>query len=316
MDGGRTVEFHCKDILEWTKQEFGNEIYRNSWTLEAKMDTSEGARIFSDPSNSDGWIDQQNLIQERHGEDTYVVPIVLYSDKTRVNDKGLNIYPIRAALLSVDYEKRTQCQTEMGFIPIPTFPNNISEKEKRKQRLAFLHTCIEFFLAPLKHASAFVHSWQDPNGVTRKVVPRVILWVGDNPEQCDMTLVKHKHCPICLIKKTDLNTMGEKGASRRVRDHKEIVELAEKGKHCKKLAEERAEELAVHIQECALHGFADEDFSPPYQWFTYEELHDHEQGTFLYIVNTIKDVLRSGIDGTERMLNQKMTTLNSRLIQD
>ncbi|GFH31293.1 uncharacterized protein HaLaN_30306, partial [Haematococcus lacustris] len=137
------VEFHHVNLATWLAGEFSNEDYIDNFVLLPREQWREGnrsasiasalawssshqqlfphthvvicyCRVFDGPHTGDVWLDHQESLPP-NGR---VAAIQLYSDKTRLDNRGRQAHPITACLLNIGYTQRQKSLRCIGFLPI------------------------------------------------------------------------------------------------------------------------------------------------------------------------------------------------------
>ncbi|GMH34587.1 hypothetical protein BSKO_02448 [Bryopsis sp. KO-2023] len=166
-------------------------------------------------------------------------------------------------------------------------------------RLKVLHACIGKMLEPLKELSFSGISLVDPNGRAWTVYPRMLSWVADNPEQSDLLCkyqahAAHMPCVQCDVQNGFLDSIDAATCPltelRQCNIVDEIAELLKKGS--KKEGKEKMKEHSLFPIRSSLYGFADSNI---HRAIGCEELHDMQEGVFIYILHALPSLLPADI---------------------
>ncbi|KAJ9533507.1 hypothetical protein QJQ45_026546, partial [Haematococcus lacustris] len=274
------VEFHHVNLATWLAGEFSNEDYIDNFVLLPREQWREGNRVFDGPHTGDVWLDHQESLPP-NGR---VAAIQLYSDKTRLDNRGRQAHPITACLLNIGYTQRqkslrTTCpQTDLYFRPM---------------KLAVYAECYRALLQPLRDWSYCGKVMADPWGRSCLVFPRFFSFVHDSPEAMDMLCVPGQELH-------NLDSTYEV----RTETHQQAVfgRLADASLTATARSQLSQDESTQPIASglwgwAGLPGGANRAFYP-------EGMHVFDLGVFLYMVRLIKPLLvrQHGAVGAGRLL--------------
>lgn len=132
-----------------------------------------------------------------------IVPLILASDKTTLSTMagGQQAYPVYLTIGNISKAIRRKASKRatviLGYLPVDSF-KDVSEKALRtKLRGELLHRSMETIVEPLKIASRDGVPMRCADDCLRRVYPILAAFVGDWPEQNDVSCTVRSGCPIC-----------------------------------------------------------------------------------------------------------------------
>ncbi|GMH44629.1 hypothetical protein BSKO_12581 [Bryopsis sp. KO-2023] len=295
-----SFKIELRDPKSWLIQEFE----KGGLVLHAQKQYVDGVRIYSDPSNSDAWIQSQEL-PERVQVNGTIASIQIYSDKTVINRKGVSAYPMKAVLLNLPIEERRRRISIIGYIPIMKDVRELSSAALRQVRLELHSKCWQAWLDPLKKLSFDGFELED-----KIIFPVVHSVVADDPECHDFTCIYNWACEQCHVKeRNDIEVRASLRTQAEQIQRYEEIQCAENGGE--KIA--LAKQYATHPVVCSLWGFRDStlETSDPYTIVGYDILHVDDLGLFLYLVDCIPDYFKKYGDrrGLVKELNGRLKAM-------
>ncbi len=97
--GQLRVPFWLKDTALWLQQKLSNQQHSDTFVLLAEDRHAADERLFERPEHCDAWLQaQQDLPAAAPGQPQPVVAgVQWYSDKTQVDKKGQQVWPVKVA---------------------------------------------------------------------------------------------------------------------------------------------------------------------------------------------------------------------------
>lgn len=134
------------------------------------------------------------------------MPIIIASDKTRLStlSGGQQAYPVYLTIGNICKAIRRKPSHRatilLGYLPIDDFADAPKKKDQQRLKGMLLHESMRMLMAPLKEAGeSGVEMWC-ADGRLRRVYPILAAFIGDWPEQNDMSCTAQGGCPICVTK--------------------------------------------------------------------------------------------------------------------
>ncbi|KAF8597217.1 hypothetical protein BDV93DRAFT_479616 [Ceratobasidium sp. AG-I] len=161
-------------------------------------------RVYDEMWSGNWWwrmqVSLQYLIRDRNGT---IVPLIIASDKTTLSTMagGQQAYLVYITIGNISKEIQRKASKRatviLGYLPVDSF-KDVTEKSLRTTlRGELLHRSMEAIIEPLKVASRDgVPMWCADNRL-RWVYPILAAFVGDWPEQNDVSCTVRSGCPIC-----------------------------------------------------------------------------------------------------------------------
>ncbi|GFH24250.1 uncharacterized protein HaLaN_22008, partial [Haematococcus lacustris] len=184
-------------------------------------------RVFNGPHTGDVWLDYQDSLPP----DGRVAAIQLYSDKTRLDNRGRQAHPITACLMNIGYTQRQKSLRCIGFLPIideNDMPPDMPDLYFRPMKLALYAACYRALLQPLREWSYCGKVMADPWGRNCLVFPRFFSFVHDSPEAMDMLCVRggSKRCAFpctrCKVPGQELHNLDSTYEARTEAHHQAV----------------------------------------------------------------------------------------------
>ena len=297
--------FHMKDMRRWLELEFVDKSLNDSFVTTAAPAFVDGQRVYNAPHQCNAWIEMQDLVRSRPGLDSAVIAALqLYSDKTLVNRKGLDVHPVKASLLNVPYSKRieriiSESSTVAYFDQLIDMPEGVPESLFRLVKLAYFSKALSALLEPMKRASHDGIDLVDPTGKLVHAYPRVLSYVMDLPESKDIYMVKGvpapNPCEQCMVPYARLDKIFDEYPIRTVQQQMETCEEILNAPS-KKARMDLIKKHSTWPVPCPLWGFADQDSDGPgcvMHALGFESLHNDDLGVFLYLIEYMKPYLEA-----------------------
>ena len=316
--------FYMKDMGRWLELEFADKTQKDTFILDASPRFVGTKRVFNAPHECDAWLELQHMLRSRPGNDKAVIAALqLYSDKTLVNRKGLDVHPVKATLLNLPYSKRIEKiikeeSTVAYFDQLIDFPDGVPKSLYRQVKLAYMSKALSILLEPMKDASHNGIHLNDPKGNMVFVYPRLLSYVMDLPESKDIYMVKGgsapNPCEQCMVPGSRLDKIFETFPSRTVQQQKRVCEEISNAPN-KKARMDLILKHSTWPVPCPLWGFADQDMDGSgsvMHALGFESLHNDDLGVFLYIIDYMKQYFeRKGL--TPQEIGKLFTEMNRRL---
>ncbi|KAL4431240.1 hypothetical protein ABPG75_006496 [Micractinium tetrahymenae] len=193
------VRWFFRNSEQWLVSQCGNPAYDGSFVLRArKRRGPDGQRIIRDPHTADAWLEAQATLRERLQaagaseadiKAAVIAALQLTSDKTLLNVKGLQAYPVRACLLNLMYGLRIDNIDCLAYFPVLKRPPGVSSHTWRLVRLFAVNECLRRLLAPLKQLANEGKVTAAPSGALYRFFPRLLSYVADDPEVHDISCI-------------------------------------------------------------------------------------------------------------------------------
>ncbi|KAG8690081.1 hypothetical protein FRC08_010677 [Ceratobasidium sp. 394] len=165
------------------------------WTLHERK-----CWLYGEMWSGNWWWRMQYLIRNPNGT---VAPIIIASDKTTLSTMsgGQQVYPVYLTLGNISKgirRKASKCATVViGYLPVDSFKNVASKTLRSQLQGELLHRSMEAILEPLKTASCKGVLMWCADSYLRRVYPILAAFVGDWPEQNDVSCTIQSGCPVC-----------------------------------------------------------------------------------------------------------------------
>ena len=295
---GVEAELYHVDTAAWLAAEFGNPKYADGFTLRAAVRKVDGQRAWSCPADTDAWLGHQAAV-DVIANGAVVAALQLYSDKSLLSNKGTWVYPLKAVLLNAPFAARTDIRNmrNIAFFPELQRPQGMPLEQFKEAKRAIHHRVLLTTLAPLKQLSQSGEALADPSGVKRWVLPRLLNYVGDDPE-CKTAAGVYvsgqgkKPCEMCYCPLQQMNQVLDDYPPRTVAEQLQIMgRIEQEGQKSKAAAQRESAEWSTHfIREHGLFGFAGQHlvWGNPFLCFGYDSLHVDQLGLWPDLVKCIK----------------------------
>ena len=114
---------------------------------------------------------------------------------------GQQAYPVYLTIGNISKSIRRKASKRatviLGYLPVDSFKDVSGKTMRTKLRGELLHRAMEAIMDPLKTASREGVLMWCADGRLRRVYPVLAAFVGDWPEQNDMSCTVRSGCPIC-----------------------------------------------------------------------------------------------------------------------
>ncbi|QRV81589.1 hypothetical protein RhiJN_09604 [Ceratobasidium sp. AG-Ba] len=192
-----------RDIVDVIRELLGDPRFKKCmrYAPEKHWTSHERAcRLYGEMWSGNWWWRMQYLIGDPNGT---VVPLIIASDKTTLSTMagGQQAYPVYLTIgnISKGIQRKASKRATviLGYLPVDSFKDVTSKTLRSELRGQLLHSSMAAIMEPLKEASnAGVPMWC-ANGYLRRAYPTLAAFVGDWPEQNDMSCTVRSGCPIC-----------------------------------------------------------------------------------------------------------------------
>jgi hypothetical protein len=183
-----------------------------------------------------------------------------YSDKTNATD-NVQLYPLRVALLNLEYELKVTNLGTLALIPVLQKLPHLSEKAMSAARRDLLRQALEIALQPLREASHTGMRLTLADGSAFTGYPRNLSYVADDPEQSAEGGLRggntKRPCSRCLKDCDNLDDLNSHALERTLEVYDEVMALMRAAPNAKK-KEEVGKEWGFYDEQPGLLGFAGE----------------------------------------------------------
>ena len=222
--GGEAFDVYYRDIIACIRDLFGKPEFASSMKFSPERhyaDEDETIRIYSDLHTGRWWWATQvsfctprsvcyfqtspQVELEKDHPGATIIPLIISTDKTQLTlFRNKSAYPVYLTIGNIPKEIRRKpslhAQVLLGYLPAARL-EHIKNRSSRRRALANLfHACMAKILQPLETAGVVGIELATGDGVVHRCYPLLAVFVGDYPEQCLVSCVKH--CPTCPTPKS------------------------------------------------------------------------------------------------------------------
>ncbi|QRV86859.1 hypothetical protein RhiJN_14877 [Ceratobasidium sp. AG-Ba] len=221
----RTHTLFRRDIIELIQELLGDPRFRQCMRYAPEKHWTSHERnccIYGKMWSGNWWWRTQWLIGDPNGT---VVPVIIASDKTTLSTMagGQQAYPVYLTIGNISKVIRRKASKRatiiLGYLPVDSFKDVTSRPLRSDLRGELLHRSMEAIIEPLKIASSKGVPMWCADGYLRRVYPTLAAFVGDWPEQNDVSCTIRSGCPIC---QQSFHGRGS-GRKARMRCHEDAV---------------------------------------------------------------------------------------------
>ncbi|KAK1218958.1 hypothetical protein PQX77_018325 [Marasmius sp. AFHP31] len=204
---GESFEIYFRDILECIRALFSEPDFapymkyspERHWT-----DETHSSRMYSDMHTGEWWWLKQNVLDDRCGPGSTIIPLIFSTDKTLVtNFRGKSAYPIYLTLGNIPKEIHSKPSSRayvlVGYLPTSKLEHIDVKAACRRAHLNVFHTCMKHILKPLENTGASGIHLSSGDGLVRRAHPLMAIYACDYPEQIAVTCSRYGDCPECQI---------------------------------------------------------------------------------------------------------------------
>jgi hypothetical protein len=102
----------------------------------------------------------------------------------------------------------------LGYLPIDAFEDVPDDNERKRLKAELVHRAMEKMLEPLREASVHGIEMWCPDGLKRRIYPRVAAYTADWPEQNLQCGTTEGRCPICKATYQERGHFGDEAEKR------------------------------------------------------------------------------------------------------
>ncbi|KAG8796343.1 hypothetical protein FRC12_000060 [Ceratobasidium sp. 428] len=221
----RTHTLFRRDILEVIQELLADPRFKRfmRFAPEQHWTSSERkCRMYGEMWSGNWWWRMQFSIRDPNGT---VVPLIIASDKTTLSTMagGQQAYPVYLTIGNISKDIRRKASKRatviLGYLPVDSFKDVTSKPLRSELRGELLHRSMEAIMEPLKVASRHGVPMWCADGYLRRVYPILAAYVGDWPEQNDVSCTIRSGCPVC---RQPFEGRGS-GKAARMRSHEDTV---------------------------------------------------------------------------------------------
>jgi hypothetical protein len=306
------VTFHHRDILTTAGATFSDPELGGRLALrprEKYVDSDLGSvRVYDEVHRGDAWLKLQKVIRgvvktrDPAWKDRAVVAgLQLSSDKTHLTVKGDHCHPVRCTLLNVTESRRDDHRHVLAYFPV------LDKGIDRHLKLTVLHKCLRVLLEPLVGPGKRGVRWKSPQGIEYLVFPRVMSYVGDDPEIRDLLCIKSHQgklpCESCTASQDQLATTSNFAAEARDAGGTLATILAASklrqttGVHkgtvdafCSQHSIVAVEPAFSILPSVSMSSGGDGDY---HSWFGYDSLHNDDLGLIPELVTAVCNFIKA-----------------------
>ncbi|KAG8703755.1 hypothetical protein FRC08_002653 [Ceratobasidium sp. 394] len=192
-----------RDIVEVIKDLMGDPRFKRfmRYAPERHWSSHEReCRLYGEMWSGNWWWRMQYLIRDPNGT---IAPIIIASDKTSLSTMsgGQQAYPVYLTIGNISKSIRRKpskrATVVIGYLPVDSFKDVKSVTLRKQLRGKLLHRSMEAIFEPLKTASRDGVPMWCADGYLRHVYPILAAFVGDWPEQNDVSCTVRSGCPVC-----------------------------------------------------------------------------------------------------------------------
>ncbi|KAF8596468.1 hypothetical protein BDV93DRAFT_548345 [Ceratobasidium sp. AG-I] len=199
----RTHTLFRRNIIEVIQELVGDARFKQymRYAPERQWSSSKRtSRVYNEMWSGNWWWQMQYLIHDPNGT---IIPLILALDKTTLSTMagGQQAYPVYLTIGNISKNIRRKASKHatviLGYLPVDSF-KDVTEKSLRTElRGELLHHSMQAIVEPLKAASRDGVLMWCADGRLRRVYPILAAFVGDWPEQNDVSCMVRSGCPIC-----------------------------------------------------------------------------------------------------------------------
>ncbi|QRV93709.1 Zn-finger protein [Ceratobasidium sp. AG-Ba] len=199
----RTHTLFRRNIIELVQELLGDPQFKgcmryapeHQWTSKKRI-----CRSYGEMWSGNWWWRMQWMIGDPNGT---VVPLIIASDKTTLSTMagGQQAYPVYLTIGNISKNIRRKASKRatiiLGYLPVDSFKDVTDKGLRTKLRGELLHRSMEVVMEPLKTASRVGVPMWCADGYLRRAYPILAVFVGDWPEQNNMSCTVRSGCPVC-----------------------------------------------------------------------------------------------------------------------
>ncbi|KAG8705030.1 hypothetical protein FRC09_003197 [Ceratobasidium sp. 395] len=193
-------------IVDAIRQLIGNPAFKNvmryaperHWTSRWRH-----SRVYGETWTGNWWWRRQWFLRDRRGT---IAPVIISSDKTSMTKLSGNqsAYPVYLSIGNISKSYRRQASKHativIGYLPIDEFSDVPGKVLRTRLKGELVHRAMKTIMEPLEDAGRNGVDMWCADGWLRRVYPMLAAFVGDWPEQCDMSCVVRSGCPKCVTR--------------------------------------------------------------------------------------------------------------------
>ncbi|KAJ3755244.1 hypothetical protein EV360DRAFT_86085 [Lentinula raphanica] len=340
-----------RDLLEVMREAYSSDAsseyhlrgYKQMWQRDDRPDP---IRIHGEVYTSDAFLEMENEVLSSPAEpgcdlERVVAPIMAYSDSTHLASFGTaSICP--GYLWFSSQSKYTRAKPSKfaahHLVYFPSLPKHVydeytqhfgqapSEAVKTHLKRELEHAVWKLLFTP-DFLNAYVHGTvvEGPDGVLRRLYPRIFTYSADYPEKVLLASIKNlgtHFCPRCTTEKKNASEMGtredmaRRQSCRRVdtRNHRKMIERARKRffKHGKGINSSSVDNELSESMTPTRNAFSEafHDLGLNYfRLFVNDILHEVELGTFKDLITHLIRMCHTMGKDTVQELNQRFRSV-------
>jgi hypothetical protein len=181
--------------------------------LDYKSLMNQDQARYSDINTGDAWRDAEKLARKKFGDDTMLMPLLIYSDASKISDtrKHQSETPIRVLLGNLPLKERMKVDNMLfsGLVPHIPGPSTGSNFCKVKVQVAMYQLLLDD-VAAAQHAPLEF----EISGTQFKFYPIVLFMIADNEEADTASGVRQSYnlgarCRLCVIGANDMTKLRD-----------------------------------------------------------------------------------------------------------
>ncbi|KAI0753003.1 hypothetical protein C8Q80DRAFT_1217332 [Daedaleopsis nitida] len=226
---GEVFDIFYRDILQCVRALYGDPEFTGILVFTPERhytDADKTVHVYFDMHTGQWWWDTQKKLEKQKPGAT-VIPIIISSDKTQLTVFGSKTaYPVYMTLGNLPKDVR-RCPSHRGQILLAYLPStrleHITSKTVRPRvHTNLFHKCMSLVLKPLIKAGIHGISVTSGDGVTRCGHSIFTMYIGNYPEELQVTCCKNGLCPKCDIPCEDVGSTTDQ--QRALRDLGKVLD--------------------------------------------------------------------------------------------
>ncbi|QRV94481.1 Zn-finger protein [Ceratobasidium sp. AG-Ba] len=200
----RTHVLYKRSVVDVIRELIGNPAFANvmryalerHWTSMARR-----SRVYGEMWTGNWWWRRQKFLADPWGT---IAPLIVASDKTQMTKLAGNqsAHPVYLSIGNISKTIRRKASSHatviIGYLPTDDFKDVPSKVLRGRLKGQLLHYSMASLMKPLEEAGRSGVDMWCADGYLRRVYPLLAAFVGDFPEQSDMSCTSQGGCPKCL----------------------------------------------------------------------------------------------------------------------